>query len=124
MGDKFRKQQNKNFAKGRDRAFEEAGKPRLFDRPESVKTIFTVTPLPGQECRVGEQLLALMADASGPVQVVRGFERIGVVEGDGGDVLRTAISNPRGPNVAELRIIGVSVISGTAKAEVVNAVSQ
>lgn len=123
MGDRFRKQQIKNFQKGRDRAFEEAGRPRLFERPELVKTIFTVQPLPGEECQIGEQLLALMDDSNGPVQVVRGYQKVGVVEADGGDLLRTAISNPQGPNVAELRIIGVSVLSGAAKAEIVNAVN-
>jgi hypothetical protein len=53
--------------------------------------------------------------------VVRGYQKVGIIEGDGGDLLKTAVSNPQGPNVVELRIIDVSVLSGAAKAEVVQA---
>lgn len=121
MGDRFRKQQIKNFQKGRDRAFREAGVPRLFERPESVKTIFTIQPVPGETCHEGERLLALVDTGGGAVQVVRGYQKVGVVDGDGGELLKTAIANPQGPGLAELRIIDVSVLSGAAKAEVVNA---
>src|ERR1700722_413013 len=120
MGDRFRKQQIKNFQKGRDRAIEEAAKPKLFERPEAFKTIFTVQPIPGEECRVGEQLRVLMDDPDGPVHVVRGYQKIGLIEGDAGTELRIAASNPQGPNVAELKIIRVSALEGDAQAEVVN----
>ena len=119
MGDLFRKQQAKNFKKGRDRAMEEVERPRLFERPELVRTIFTLLPADGVALSEGERLLALTEDRASPVFAVRGHEKVGVVDGEGAEVLRQAIASPEGPGIAELRVTSVSELSGTASAELV-----
>ena len=120
MGDLFKKQQAKNFQRGRDRAMLEAAMPRLFDRPDYFRTKLTVHPLNGDKYTVGEQVLALIDDANGPVKVVRGYQKIGTIEGDGADILKQAILKPDGPHTARLRVMEVSEISGTANAEIVS----
>jgi len=119
MGDMFRKQQAKNFRKKRDRAMEEAGRPRLFSRPEVIRTVFTLIPKDGVALHDNERCFALTEDSAGPVYAVRGHEKIAIVDGDGAEVLRQAIASPDGPGIAELRITSVSEISGTASAELV-----
>jgi hypothetical protein len=120
MGDRFKRQQAKNFQKGRDRAREEAGRPKLFERSEVVRTVFTLVPINGKVApREGEHLLALTEETGGPVFAVRGHEKICVVEGDGAEALRQEVTASDGPRIAELLITSVSELSGAASAEVV-----
>ena len=119
MGDLFRKQQAKNFQKGRDRALEEAGRPRLFQRPDIVRTVFTIQPLDGVALIAGERLFALTEDSAGPVFAVRDHQKVGILDGDGALILREALIASEGPGIAVLQITTVFELSGSASAEVV-----
>jgi hypothetical protein len=125
MGDRFKRQQAKNFEKGRDRALEEAGRPKLFQRSEVVRTIYTLLPIDGNTgLKEGDHLLALTEESGGPVFAVRGHEKVGVVEGDGAEALRQAVTASNGPRIAELLVTSVSELSGAASAEVVERAAQ
>lgn len=117
MGDLFRKQQVKNFKKGRDLALEELAKPRLIERPDVVHRIFTIEPLDGANCNIGELLLALTENADGPIFAVRGYEKVGVIGGEGATILRQVMTTGNQPYVAQIRITNVSDLSGCADSE-------
>ena len=119
MGDRFRKQQIKNFQKGREIAYREASEPRLIDRPEVSKIVYHVQTDDGNDCVIGENVRALVPDPAGPVVVVRDYVRIGIIDGEGGEVLKKALADPSGPSIGELRILAVEGISGEAQAEMV-----
>jgi hypothetical protein len=119
MGDRFRKQQIKNFQKGREIAYQVASEPRLIDRPEVTKIIYHVQTDDGKDCVPGENVRALLPDPTGPVVVVRDYVRIGIIDGEGGEILKKALAEPSGPSIGELRILAVEGISGEARAEMV-----
>ena len=119
MGDRFRKAQIKNQQRGRERAAREAREPRLIERPEVTKTVYHVQPDDGKEFVVNETLRILLPDPNGPVVAVRDNERIGVVGGEGGNVLKPALADPTGPGIGEIRILGIEDITHEATAEMV-----
>jgi hypothetical protein len=119
MGDRFRRAQIENQKRGRERAAREAREPRLIERPDVTTMIYHIQPDDGQRFNVGETVRVLLPDVKGPVVAARENERVGVIEGDGGDGLRPALADPNGPGIAELRIVGVETISLEAIAEMI-----
>lgn len=119
MGDRFRKAQIENQKRGRAKADREAREPRLIERPEVTKTIYHIQPDDGKEFVVGETVRVLLPDANGPVVAARQHERIGVVEGDGGNGLKPALADPNGPGIADLRIVSIESITHEAVAEMI-----
>lgn len=119
MGDRFRRAQIENQKRGRERALREASELRLIERPEVTKTVFHIQPDDGQQFNVGEKIFVSLPDVNGSVIAARENERIGVIEGDGGIVLKPALADPNGPGIAELRIVGIEDISLEAIAEMI-----
>src|SRR5687767_515387 len=107
MGDRFRKAQIANQKRGREKAEREAREPRLIERPEVTKTIYHIQPDDGQDFVVGETIRVLLHDPNGPVVAARQNERVGTIEGDGGDGLKPALADPSGPGMADLRIVSI-----------------
>jgi hypothetical protein len=119
MGDRFRRAQIENQKRGRERAAREAQEPRLIERPDVTKTIYHIQPDDGREFKVGEKVFISLPDVNGPVVAARENERIGVIEGEGGNCLKPALADPSGPGIAELRIVAVEDISLEAIAEII-----
>ena len=118
MGDNFLRQQVKNFKRGRDLAMQECASPTLFERPDVVRTLFTVTPCNGLPFEVGESLLAVAANGSHKIAVMRGYERVGAIEGDSARALLEADCDLPSLGVAEVRVVEISGLSGIAKVEI------
>jgi hypothetical protein len=118
MGDNFLLRQIENFRKRRDLALADMKKPVLFDRPQLVTTVFTAKPLPEEDYESGECLWAFPDSDVGRVALVRAHRRVGYLDGDGAKVLREVLCAPDSPGMTKVRIMGVSGLSGMAKAQV------
>lgn len=118
MGDNFLLRQIGNFRKRRNLAMADMVKPVLYERPQSISTVFTVKPLAEERCENGEALLVLPDNSEERVAVVRGHRKIGYVDGDGGKILRDTLTAPNSAGMTAIRVLNVSTLSGMAKVQV------
>jgi hypothetical protein len=113
MGDNLLEGQVKNSRKRRDRAMTEMQLPSLLYRPELVRQVFTVKPVGDEEFREGEILLAVPTDDEPRIGVIREYNRIGIIDGEGAIVLGQALADT---GVAKLKIEKVLTLSGQGQA--------
>lgn len=118
MGDNFLRQQVKNFKRGRDLAMRESADPVLFERPDVVRTFFTVTLCNGKPFEVGEPLLAVAANGAQRIAVMRGYERVGAINGDSARALLQVDRDLSSMGVTEVRVVETGGLSGVAKVEI------
>lgn len=115
MGDPWQKKQVENFKKDCDRAIEQASEDRLIRLREVTKLSFTLKPDGPNRYIPGEKVI-VMADASG-VRVIRGYEQVGTVQGEGAEKLRQALSEKGGLGAVQLRVTEVAPLSRVARGE-------
>ena len=116
MGDNFLEGQTKNARKRRDRAMAEVQHPTLLDRPEIVRTVYTVRPVDGEQLEGGETLLVVRTGVNQHLDVLRGYLKVGTIDGDAAKALGEALSQTSG--AAKIRISRVSSLSGIGQAEI------
>lgn len=116
MGDNFLKQQIRNFERSTDLAVDVLERARLIQRPEVSKTRYKAQPLAGEPFVEGESLYAIVSKDGLRINLSRGHHHVGVVAGQGADVLREQM---RGlGSVLRVRVVSISEVSGWATLEV------
>ncbi len=118
MGDNFLRQQVENFKRGCDLAMQESASPTLFERPDVVRTLFTVTPLNGKPFEAGESLWAVAGNGSQKIAVMRGHESVGTIDGDAARVLLQADRDLSSFGVTKVQVVKIGELSGVAKVEI------
>lgn len=115
MGDNFLKGQQANFKKGRDLSMAEAGRPRLWVRPEIVSTVYTAVPSGCEHYVEGEGLNATVDRTEAHVSLLRGHRKVGCIEGEGAQKLLETLVQAGVPNLIKMKITEVGELSGMAK---------
>lgn len=70
------------------------------------------------------QMLFMRATQAAKQAVARDFKKVGIIDGEGGNVLRKALIEPSSPSIAELRVLSICEITGEATAEIVRMPNQ
>jgi hypothetical protein len=119
MGDNFLRQQVSNARRRRDRAAGDLQKPSLFDRPELVKTSYTVNPLNEHRFAEGDLLYGVASRKGRHIDVTDGSRKLGCCDGDSAQALRDELSKPGGMIAIRMRVCEVGVLSGAAQVRIV-----
>ena len=118
MGDNFLEDQTEKCQKRRDLAALEVSYPTLFERPEVFRRVYDVKPFERESFSVDETLLAQFAVGQSTVAVMRGCQTIGLVVGEGADILWEGLKKTCG--TARVRVVDVLPLSGVGKIELIN----
>jgi hypothetical protein len=120
MGENYLHEQVENAKKRRDRTRDDLENPRLLTRPDVVDVVYDVIPAGNGQLVEGETLVAVASRSGVTVDVLRGQNKVGAIEGDGAKKLHTEMAKPEHGGSLPIHISNVSKVSGGADARLIN----
>ena len=118
MGEHVLKEQLKNLKNRQIKTSATACLPGLFDRPDVLSQVFTTSINTGEQVQVGERLFACHNSAEKSLLIARSNRAIGRLDGEGAACLAEILQLRASGGIAQVEVVEVSDLSGTAKVRV------